>query len=114
MKKRIEVFLDRPRVLLFRHKDLREAVNTSHKTIGDLISDPFGGWPYLLQHGLRHQDTRLTLDDCSGMIERWVDAGKSLKDLGDVLIEGVEQTGFIKIQRLDDDGALADPQAPTT
>jgi hypothetical protein len=106
--KYVEVFLDRPRRLVFRHKDLRDAVNTSKRSIGDLIGDPFGGWPVLLQHGLRHKDTTLSLDDCSEMIERWVQAGQPLKDLSDKVIRALENTGFIKIERPEDE-TTADP-----
>jgi hypothetical protein len=115
--KYVEVLLDRPRRLVFRHKDLRDAVNTSKRSIGDLMGDPFGGWPVLLQHGLRHKDTSLSLDDCSEMIERWVQAGtndgqtpvQALRNLSDKLTRALENTGFIKIERPEDEVSAADP-----
>jgi hypothetical protein len=117
--KGVSLVLDRPRVLKYQHRDLRDAVNTSGKTIVGLLDDVFGGWPYLLQYGLRWKDSRLTLDDCSALIERWIEQdGNTLRGLSDKLIEAVEQTGFIKIQRPDDpeeaDATASDPRLPTT
>ena len=112
MDKKIDVFLDRPRKLWFRHKDLRDAVSASgNRRMGDLLDDAFAGWPILLLHGLRHQDMRLTLDKCSEMIEAWADSGKPLNELQEVLIKGIEATGFIKIARPEDEPE--NPQNPT-
>lgn len=109
----VDIMLDRPRKLLYRHKDIRDAVNSSGKSIVMLLDDLFGGWPYLLLHGLRHQDTRLTLDDCSEMLDRVAQSGEPIKTVQDKLIAAIEKTGFIKIQRPESE-ATEDPQNPTT
>lgn len=99
----VKIKLDIPgRKLRFKHRDLRDAVSNSGKSIGELFTDPFGGWPYLLLYGLRWQDLKLNLDKCSEFIDVWVEEHASdnapLDSLGAVLLEALNKSGFVKIQ----------------
>lgn len=102
--------LDLKRKLRFRHRDLRDAVTQSGKSIGDLFLDPFGGWPHLLLYGLRWQDMKLTLDKCSDFIDGWMESHAEeetpLDSLRDKLLDALNKSGFIRIQQFDPD---ADP-----
>jgi hypothetical protein len=119
----IRIELDQPRKLRFKHRDLRDAVTASGKSIGELYSDAFGGWPYLLLYGLRWQDLGLTLDKCSDFIDTWVDARAAtektpLDAMGKLLLDALNATGFVRIEA---EGKLGDgaegnakPEALTT
>jgi hypothetical protein len=104
------------RKLRFKHRDLRDAVNQSGKSIGALFMDPFGGWPYLLLYGLRWQDLKLTLDKCSDFLDQWVEEHGSeatkdrmpLDSMGEKILEALNKSGFVKIRaegQLDDGGS---------
>lgn len=105
------------RKLRYNHKDLRDVQNAASKdfgrpvTIGDLYSDAFTGWPYLLLYGLRWQDLQLSLDKCSELIDGWRDSHPDekapLQSLGEKIIEALNASGFVKIEaegKLDEDG----------
>jgi hypothetical protein len=101
MAQKVLIDLDKKRVLMFRHKELRDLVNDTGKSIGELMSDPFGGWPHVLRYGLRYQDNKVTLDQCSDFIDIWVEAHKDepspMKSLCDKLMEALDASGFIKL-----------------
>ena len=90
------------RKLRFNHKDLRDVVKDSGQSIGELFSDPFCGWPYLLQYGLRWQDLSVSLDRCSELIDGWRDSHSDekapLTSLGEKLLEALNASGFIRIE----------------
>jgi hypothetical protein len=90
------------RKLRFNHKDLRDVVKESGQPIGQLFSDPFGGWPYLMQFGLRWQDISITLDRCSELIDGWRDSHADeempLNSLGQALLDALNASGFVKIE----------------
>lgn len=99
----VPIKLDIPgRKLRFKHRDLRDAVAQSGRSIGELFTDPFGGWPYLLLMGLRWQDLKLNLDKCSEFIDLWVEEHANEKvpmdSMGALLLEALNRSGFVKIQ----------------
>lgn len=100
---------------MFRHREIRDLLNTTNKTLLELYNDPFTGWPYLLLFGLRYQDNRLTLDNCSDFIDQWAEKHKDdeapLKGLGDLLIEGLTASGLL---RLEAEGAREGNATPVT
>jgi hypothetical protein len=110
--------IDKPRKLIFRHKDIRDAVIASGKQITELFGDPFVGWPYLLQAGLRFQDPKFTLDKASELIDLWVDKHKAddqpLAGLSDKLQEALEASNFIKIKKMDDGDDPTNPKVTDT
>ena len=97
----VRIQLDLPRKLRFKHKDLRDIVRESGKSIGELFNDPFNGWPYLLLYGLRWQDLKLSLDKASEFIDGWVeehgDEKFPMDSLGQVLLDALNASGFIRI-----------------
>ncbi len=98
----VRIDLDLKRKLRFKHKDLRDLVASTGKSIGELFSDPFGGWPHIMLHALRHQDLKLTLDKCSEFIDLWVekhaDEEAPLNSLGEKLLEALNASGFVRIK----------------
>lgn len=108
----VRIHLDRKRKLKFRHRDLRDAVEKTGKSIGELFQDPFGGWAYLLLFGLRYEDLNISLDKASDFIDRWIDepdpetkTPRTLDDLGLKLLDALNASGFVKIKA---DGAGKD------
>lgn len=101
------------RKLRFNHKDLRDMVKDAGRPIGELYSDAFGGWPYLLFYGLRWQDLSISLDLCSELIDGWRDSHPDektpLASLGEVLLEALNASGFVHIEA---DEPLKDEDAP--
>jgi len=91
---------DGRRKLRFRHKDLRDLVDATNKSVKELLDDPWGGWPYLLQYGLRWADQKITLDKASDLIDAWVqshpDEEMPMNSLGTKLREAFEAAGFIR------------------
>jgi hypothetical protein len=92
------------RKLRYKHKDLRDVVAESGKSLGELLTDPFGGWPYLLRYGLRHQDLTVSLDKASDFIDLWMsepDAEtkqpRTMDQLGLVILAALNASGFVKI-----------------
>lgn len=96
------------RKLSYKHKDIRDCVQSAshaagHRvSIGELFTDPFGGWPYLLLFGLRWQSLKVSLDGCSQFIDEWVEEHKTekvpLDSMGQLLIDALNQSGFIRIK----------------
>lgn len=111
------------RKLKFRHKDLRDVVNTTKQSISDLFGDPFGGWPYLLVYGMRAYDINVTLDQASELIELWVKSRPTektpLDSLGKQLLAALNASGLVKIRadladQADDPTGNAQPEAVST
>jgi hypothetical protein len=105
------------RKLRFNHRDLRDVVKESGKSIGELYADPFLGWPYLLLYGLRWQDLQLSLDKCSELIDGWRDSHADektpLTSMGETLLAALNASGFIKIEaesQLDEVGTEGNDQ----
>lgn len=101
----VRIHLDRKRKLKFRHKDLRDVVDVTKKSIGELFVDPFYGWAYLLQFGLRYEDLKVTIDKASEFMDLWVDTPdpetnqpRTLDDLGQKILDALNASGFVKIK----------------
>lgn len=80
-------------------------VAESGKSLGELLTDPFGGWPYILRFGLRWQDLKVSLDKASEFIDLWLEEPdpethepRTMDQLGLVLLEALNKSGFVKIQ----------------
>lgn len=109
------------RKLRYKHRDLRDAQQAAsaavgHKvSIGELFTDPFGGWTYLLLYGLRWQDLKLSLDKCSEFIDDWVEEHKAekvpLDSMGELILKALNKSGFVRIQA---EGELEDAPTETT
>ena len=117
---KVAIHLDQPRVLMFRHKDLRDVSVATGKPIGELFADAFAYWADLLQYALRTQDPRITRDKASSFIDIWVDQPdpvtkkeRTLDELGDLLLEALTASGFVKIEKFKAaEPKLSDPEAP--
>lgn len=101
----VRIHLDQRRKLRFKHKDLRDMVTESGKSIGELMMDSFAGWPYVLRFGLRWQDLKVSLDKASEFIDLWLEEPdpetqqpRTMDQLGLILLEALNASGFIKIQ----------------
>ena len=119
---RLELEKGRRIKLQFKHKQLREAVRASgNRPIGELLSDPFGGWPFLLVAGYSAFKGVASLDEVSDWIDVWMDQPdpttgepRTLDQLGMKLIEAIKASGFIKTEPVkdqDDEGAEGNAQA---
>jgi hypothetical protein len=85
------------RKLKCRHKFLREAVRVSGKSVTELINDPFGGYPYLLQALLQPGSTEgITLDKASDLIDSYLDAHNNIKGLTTALVQVI--SGYLQIE----------------
>lgn len=101
----VRIHLDQRRKLRYKHKDLRDMVAESGKPLGELLTDPFGGWPYILKYGLRWQDLKVSNDKASEFIDLWMEEPdpetgekRTMDQLGLKLLEALNASGFIKIQ----------------
>ncbi len=93
------------RKLRFGHKDIRDAIKDSGQSIGELLTDVFLGWPYLIRYGLRHQDLAVSLDKASEFMDAWVrepdpetNEKRTLDMLGRKILDAINMSGFIKIE----------------
>lgn len=86
----------KPYSLKYRHKNLKDVVARTGKSITQLFEDPFDGWPHLLAEGLRHQHPRITADDACELIDAWMDDGHELKDIQDKVLDALTETGYLK------------------
>ncbi len=102
---RLEITKERRVKLQFKHKQLREAVRLSGRSIGELVGDPFGGWPYLITEGHRPFDPTISIDKASQLIDEWVElpdpntgTERSLAELAEKLLEAVKASQFVVIK----------------
>lgn len=102
----VRLVLDKERriKLRFRHKEIRNAVKNSGQSIGDLVNDPFGGWPHLLVEGHRPYKPTVTLDEASGWMDDFVslpDANgeeRTLAQMGKLLIDALVASKFLVVK----------------
>ncbi len=106
--------------LRFRHNELRQlservktAYNDPKATIDALLSDPFGGWPYLLQVALSGQLPDLTIDDTSDLIDKWVDEGNEFKGIRLKLQDALVAAGYLSRPKKDEPDPNDSGPAPT-
>ncbi len=113
----VKVEFDVERKLLCRHRYMREAVRASGKSITELVNDPFGGYPYLVQALLAARwkdDKPLTIDKASDLIDDYVDKHKSLDGLTKALIKALSSYLHIEVTATDDDDdAVTEGKAAT-
>lgn len=83
----------------FRHNDMRQVVEQTKRSIGDLLDDQFGGWPYLLMAGLRQQHPRITVTDASNYIDQLIGEGMPMRDIGMKLVDAAVAAGYIELER---------------
>ena len=113
-------FKDKKRYKLkFTHKELRQlseqvkvAYGNSKATLDELLSDPFGGWPYLLQSALKGQQPDLTVDETSDLIDRWVSEGNEFVGIRQKLQAALIAAGYLKGPTKDKD-VDPDPNEPS-
>jgi hypothetical protein len=99
--------------LRFKHKQIHNAVIASGRAIGELATDPFGGWPFLLAEGHRPFDPKVTIEIACGWIDEWVatpdpktGAARDLAGMMTVLTDALTASGFLstKPEIADTDG----------
>jgi hypothetical protein len=81
----IKIVFDKERKLKARHRYIRDAVIQSGKSIFELMSDPFGGYPYVLQALLqpgKPDHEVLDLNTTSRLIDAYIDKGGTIVELG--------------------------------
>lgn len=96
---RLEIGQEKRFKIKYRHRDLRDVVEKTGKSIGDLFGDPFGGWPYLLLYGRRFENPRMTLDDASNLIDEYIGEGGEFSKIGELLTKAMELSGYIKFEQ---------------
>lgn len=87
----------------YDHKGLRvlsEIVKTAYSSpkasIDDLLADPFGGWAYLVQWGLKTQLPEVTVDDASDLIDKWVKEGNEFKGVRKKIEDALVAAGYFR------------------
>lgn len=111
----IRVEFDTERPLKARHRFLREAVRVSGRSISELLNDPFGGWPYLLQATVNAKTVQpITLDKASDLIDIYRDKHQSIEGLATVLAKLLSD--YVKVEATptteEDEAAEAAGEAP--
>ena len=78
----VEIVLDRPRHVTYTWGDLKALQTRLGKPTGEIVADlgklDVNAIQHLLFAGLHHEDARLRFDDVGGLIEKYVDGGKTL------------------------------------
>ena len=117
MAKEFYIVLDRPRKLMFRYKDVGDAVAASGKPLMEMLGDEFSGWRTLLFFGLRYNDSRLQPSDIGSMVDTFIErrlsegAAAPMNEIGIYLMDALEASGFIKRDR-NKDGDEGNAPAP--
>src|SRR3972149_6559353 len=98
MAEGIETVLARPRRVRYTWGDLKALQQRLSKPVGEIVADlgklDVNAIQHLLFAGLHHEDARLRFDDVGGLIEKYVDGGKTLGDVLWVVNEALTQSGF--------------------
>lgn len=89
---------DKPRKLRFQHNDIADMEVATGKGLQDLLTNmQFHGIRVLLAYGLRWMDRKITPTEAGKLIqEHWIDKGKTLDDLADVVGEALMAGGILK------------------
>lgn len=112
----LRITFDKERKLKARHKFIREAVRTSGKAITELLQDPFGGFPYLVQALLQPGapiNEPITIDKASDLIDAFVDNGGRIEDLQSKLVLLLQSYMRIEVTPTPDEEEKGDPNAAT-
>lgn len=115
----VRLEFDKVRKLKARHRNLRDAVRTSGKSITELLTDPFGGYPYLVQALLvpsADRNESITLDKASDFIDLFIEKHKSIEPLTRGLIEALSAYLHVEMTPTEDekdaDGNLPNAGTP--
>lgn len=117
----VRVEFDRVRKLKPRHRYLREAVRASGKSITELMADPFGGFPYLIQAltvPSANVGEAISIDKASEFLDAYFEKGGTVAKLQAQLVDVLSAYMNIEVapapeEEGDDDSPNADsPVAP--
>jgi hypothetical protein len=90
---------DKVRKLKVQHRYLRQACQSSGKSIVELVNDPFGGYPYVLQALLLPtwiDDKPCSIDKASDLIDAYVEKAGGLDGLTKAFIQLLQ--GYLHIE----------------
>lgn len=113
------VFLefDRRRKLKPRHRFIRDAVRASKQSVTELLQDPFGGHPFLIQALLQPsaaQGENMTLDKASDFLDAYYEKGGTVETMRNTLMEVLGAYLRIELTPTDEEEASDDvPNADT-
>jgi hypothetical protein len=95
----VRLDLDRVRKLKVKHKHIRDAVRASGKSVGELLNDPFGGYPFLLQALLlpgAAVGESVSLDKASDLIDVYIEKHGNIEGLTKALVQAL--SGYLRIE----------------
>lgn len=106
------IVFDKERKLIARHEYVGYAVNASKKTVLELLSDPFGGWAYLIQALVIPGATEaISLKKASELLDHYFDAGGSHETLHNAMSRVLAAYINAEVTPTKDEGD-APPNAP--
>jgi hypothetical protein len=91
-KEAVYVEFDRRRKLYPRMRYIRDVVLASKRSVTELVQDPFGGHPWLVQaltQPSARQGENITLDKASEMLDAYYDNGGTVDAMRDSLMKAV-------------------------
>jgi hypothetical protein len=113
----VRVEFDRPRKLICKHRHIRDAVLESKKSIIELMSDPFGGYPYLiralLQPSAAHGEA-ITIDKASDLIDVYLSKHGSLEGLSKALLQALSAYLHVEVTPTEDEQTGDEPPNAAT
>lgn len=86
----IRLEFDRVRKLKPRHRYIRDAVRASGKSVTELVADPFGGHPFLIQALVQpsaNKGENISLDKASDLLDDYYDKNGTVEALRTALME---------------------------
>lgn len=86
--------------LIPKHRHIAAMCDQSNKSVNELLSDPFRGYPWLLMALLREEDSTISKGKCSDLIEEYVDSSDSddpLNDFGMLLLTALQKYLSIEV-----------------
>ena len=90
----VRLEFDKVRKLKARHRFIRDVVRASGKSVTDLVQDPFGGHPFLIQALLTPSSAvneSISLDKASDLLDAYYDKGGTVEKMRNSLIEVLGQ-----------------------
>ncbi len=101
----IDIDLDEIRKVRYQHNDAADIEVFTGKGIGELISTTqFHAARVLLAFGLRWMDRKMTPQRAGELIQKhWIEKGKTLDELADVLMEALIAGGIMQRPKGDGD-----------
>jgi len=111
----VDIVLDKPRKLRYRHNDIADMEQATGRGFQDLlVGMQFHGARTLLSYGLRWMDRTMTPVKAGDLIQdHWIETGHTLDDLADVLLEALESGGLTQKKAAVVDEGNAQPEAVT-